>query len=993
MSSISFNRETRKNSEFKKIVFPGKIAFYHPTFILWIQSREINTYVPNTSSWLSAIQDFFLPTILFHVSTITSHHQSHYFQIPLRLSYLFHNQTSRITPEIHQNTQTPSTSIRPVFISLPMSLYRFGHSAVPFTNQNGTNGVSLFSGHGKIAPDVQSATTQRIHAPLTTFLTDFEGPRGDYNFNLEQSHSSEKTPEQLQSSNLTQSAPTPQPTLNYQYQQPKQHIQRTKVFNKLLENATNQTDDAANLKITEKHQPVPREHAITHQLSAIQLPTLLYQHVATQFNNKKQHLNSQQQTPQSTPTSETQPALNITGFDAVNQDFCVMYGGRQSPTSILNDLWLFSLTLDLWIQVLPQPTVINGLSNINISPNPDDDSNPIISHFQMLLFSLPSTDSQPQQSSKYDHYICIDNDIYSVDLFPTHFETPKIQIITNVTSTFTMTPPSPLESSSQLTIIPTSSPILSVPTNSPQPLPRYKTASTVHQSILFIHGGRSGFAQNYIRKQTVENAQSILDFQNNVSKVENFDFDIQDVVGDDAFTIESILPLTQKVNLPADQSQSEPTTPSTPITPSPTSSPSTLPDPTYVSLILNDLWAINFNMFPYTWTRLDTFFATANQTLPSHRFAHAAQILELNQSGSESTTLHLVIHGGLRLNTVDSTYHINNKNTSSSYHKALIASPTLFFFSLSPFLPILAAPLSRRPQLISTLNTANLRTAHVVPTLLLSKPHHTDKSDQILLPEFIQTGQRPYDIYGHQLISVKHQSKVTFMAIGGTSHACLAGASIMALDIPLNYHPCDVDLEQSNDDEQQQNTKLYWTPIHDPIEDVLFIRHTATILNNSLLQLSNKQKTDIAILGGGALCFSFGSFYCPSVLISVIDHIQSGTVATEADQVDETQQQVEQFTTQHQSPYSQYTSLSASAKIFNLNHIPHISHSTAEAESQKNKKKGAKQQVPLRDNHTTMDVSKNIVGVPQVCVVCGLDFDSKNKLFKHISITGHKKGE
>jgi hypothetical protein len=240
----------------------------------------------------------------------------------------------------------------------------------------------------------------------------------------------------------------------------------------------------------------------------------------------------------------------------------------------------------------------------------------------------------------------------------------------------------------------------------------------------------------------------------------------------------------------------------------------------------------------------------------------------------------------------------------------------------------------------------------------------------------------------------KPSQKVALITIGGTSHTCLAAASVIALELSLENIDRLSKMEHigqerlDNSQQYQDNVEVFWTPIHKPIENALFMKHSANILPSK--DSNSNCVTNIIVLGGGALCFSFGTYYSPAMQISItfeptITQSYSpltslSTLIKEVNLVSLTPMSVESQE-QVKRANVQKTAQAAGQQI---NHPKHINR-------QKQQQQQQQQQRVIRDNHSVQDISKNIKGVPQQCSVCGEEFVSKNQLHKHITISGHKK--
>eukprot|EP00461_Guttulinopsis_vulgaris_P006916 UN06956 len=116
---------------------------------------------------------------------------------------------------------------------------------------------------------------------------------------------------------------------------------------------------------------------------------------------------------------------------------------------------------------------------------------------------------------------------------------------------------------------------------------------------------------------------------------------------------------------------------------------------------------------------------------------------------------------------------------------------------------------------------------------------------------------------------IKTTTIATLLSIGGTSHTCLAAASVMGLKLTTQFFE---EMITNYTNLSNITTQLQWVPYCKPVQDALFIRHSATLLlqpstttdtdqnnNNDNNQKQQQQRT-ILVLGGGALCFSFGAY-------------------------------------------------------------------------------------------------------------------------------------
>jgi hypothetical protein len=184
-----------------------------------------------------------------------------------------------------------------------MSIYRSGHATSCFVSPNGQTGVQYHGGNGKIAPDIVSATTTRLFSPVSAIYIPELSP----------------IPHNEQQPEMVSPIETNQPLLQYSYKHPLSLTSIPQTLPDLFQDFVPYT-------------PITREHSVAHTISTPQIPALLYLFV---LNSLKYHYQDNFDNPQ--------------GLDTI---FSVLYGGRQSPSVPLSDLWLHYRLEDLWIQCL-----------------------------------------------------------------------------------------------------------------------------------------------------------------------------------------------------------------------------------------------------------------------------------------------------------------------------------------------------------------------------------------------------------------------------------------------------------------------------------------------------------------------------------------------------------------------------------------------------------------------------------------------------------------
>lgn len=933
------------------------------------------------------------------------------------------------------------------------NVHRQGHSAI--LGNNGT--THLIGGYGKVAPDVQAITTKRLLAPLTLDLL----PKKDgeveqaVDFNYIPTTTNTTT---TKNNNTTQFYPTATTSQHY------------------------------------IHQPIPREHHHQQAVTTPQLPLFLYFYFASLLNQQRQQ---QPQQPVQNTISTSAPLTTPT--------FSMLYGGRLSPTTILDDMWLCCHELNTWVQVLPPNTISFSTQ----------DGGALIP-FQSMLCSVPMYTTSAQGENQhvvevmgYAHVLLVGQKVYQVEITnPTQLTTTEIKPTFTITQQLTpqdyptfyypvgsgagaaAAAQQQQEQQAQFSsfetlaaslqnVAPALNNMTCAPINTDLftdiaedtaqrgvqwPIARYKGAMTSRGGKLYLHGGRSGFATNWDKKKTTTTTTGTMSStkERSLTFVRVDQDTINDEEDNDFILQEAIWPLSafplhhHKVQLEAEQrasgvakaeqnkqaeeqqpeqqeseqsEQSEQKQQQLPefqsLVPPKDALIVDTTEPYFTSLLLNDLWVLDVQQYPFVWSRVDQCFDNnEDNILPSHRYSHAAVVVDYpttNAEGVDVVELFLVISGGLVLKSVPHDELPSglppNTTALSSHHQSLVPSSSLFFINITQIQDGVIQYENEQENEQNNNNTNNnninnhnnnnnntkYNAYYYIPSLLpyaMTTYNDTTMSVELSLPNTLHVDNRHFDIYGHTLhgltppptntntTSCDEQIICTLVSIGGTSHTCLAGASVMSLDLTREFFK---DMIAQHNDVEDITTQLQWTPCCKPVIGALFLRHTSTVLSTKKQEeeqqeIEQKQEQqqqittqyNILIAGGGALCFSFGSYTSPAFLLQL-------TITTRSKQEQQSENQQQNQQKQLNNPPS------AAGIIMSL--LLTTTIPLPPPEQVLNKYGKPKQQQKNHDKYKLFkpaDEKSLTVGVEQKCTICGEVFASKNKLFKHITITGHK---
>lgn len=672
--------------------------------------------------------------------------------------------------------------------------------------------------------------------------------------------------------------------------------------------------------IDRDHTPINREYMVFESINEMAIPSTLFQHFAAD----------------STPLQTTATTHQISNIS-------VMFGGRQSPVITYNDLWVFLHDFNLWVEIISSDRVSVAASSIPDNNDVQPENSPTLPSQQssLFVFSLHYNNSN-NNSAPYSvaTLAIIDNQVHLVThktittadhlsrFVVSDLSYPSISVAIDALVA-NATPETSLCSQQQFTTI--SARPISNALPIAWPASRFKAASAAHGSLFCLHGGRGGF---FLRDGT-DDARS----QNT------------------GYIIDSTIPTPVKLDKSSSINRQD-----TQQSPLDKEAKSDADIGCFATTLMYDLWCIDFSSFPFVWQRLDTLTNAQQDILPSARYSHsgAAMTISHDQYQSIKQYAHDIPESTPNQNQPDNNDDNNNdlffflfgglvlsnnilSNNMSSVG-TLFPSASLFAFNISALLR----------KATTSAGDGSLQQ----PSCFAFQPTLAPTQYCQSVDENTQY-KRPLDVFGHHLIAIQHPTTPLLICIGGHSNAdpSQCAVHILHFDSPSASHKC------AND--ETHYSPLTWYNVVEMRQSV-FSQCTATLINSSCVapgQSPSTSDSHIAILGGGALCFSFGKFFNSSYVISI--------------------------------PYQ--GSLSERLQNLSLEQSTSSLHVTTTQQQQLETllgtKKAPKQQF-RNPNKTIMSPeekqTKNTKGVAQICSVCQESFPSKNKLFHHISITGHK---